>query len=158
MMRNTQGFSLIELLMVMGVIAVLTAIVVPLMQDALLRAAISSVATDAKSIHVAFKRYQMDKHVYPAPGPTFELDTFNPLTRDGYYDGRVSGMLAGNAADAYDAPANNQEFWLEMTLKRNPSVRFLVADSDEAPLAGGNYYDGIFVFHGGVLTPIQELY
>jgi prepilin-type N-terminal cleavage/methylation domain-containing protein len=153
-----KGYSLIELLMVMATIAVLVAIAVPLMQDALLRASISSVATDAKSIHVAFKRYQMDNHAYPPAGPGFQLDTFHPLTRDGYYDGRVAGMLAGDAADGYDSPANNQEFWLEMTLKRNPTVRFLVSDSDEAPLAGGDYFDGIFVFHGGVLTPIQELY
>ena len=112
----------------------------------------------AASIFIAFKRYQMDKHIYPIPGPSFELDTFNPLNSDGYYDGGVVGMLAGNAADAYDAPQDNQEFWLEMTLKRDPTVRFLVADSDQAPLAGGDYYDGIFVFHNGVLTPIQELY
>jgi prepilin-type N-terminal cleavage/methylation domain-containing protein len=151
-----KGYSLIELLMVLATLAVLTAIAVPLMQDALLRASISSVATDAKSIHVAFKRYQMDHHAYPAAGPTFHLDTFNPLTSGGYYDGRVVSMLAGDSADGYDAPANNQEFWLEMTLAYDHSVRFLVADSDNAPLSGGDHMAGVYMYKNGVLHSLND--
>ena len=35
-------------------------------------------------------------------------------------------------------------------------VRFLVADSDNAPLGGGDYYDGIYLFLNGTLTPIYS--
>ena len=40
-----------------------------------------------------------------------------------------------------------------MTLDQDHDIRFLVADSDDAPLSGGEYMDGIYLFHNGVLTP-----
>ena len=92
--------------------------------------------------------------------PKFELDTLEPLISLGYYKGSITPKLSNNRADAYDSPddqGSNQEFWLEMTLKAEPSVRFLVVDSDNAPLSGGTYLDGIYVYLNGVLTPIDEI-
>ena len=45
-----KGFTLIELLVVLAVLAILMAIAIPLMQDAMLRANTSALATDAKAI------------------------------------------------------------------------------------------------------------
>jgi type IV pilus assembly protein PilE len=154
-----RGFSLLELLIVVAIIAVLMAIAVPLMREALVRAHISAVATDAKAIYVAFKRHHMDSSMYPneSDSPAFDLTTFEPLVGMQYYDGRVLPKLHGHQADAYSSPDDagpNQEFWLEMSLAYDPSIRFLVSDSDDAPLAGGEYFDGIFLFRDGVLTPI----
>jgi prepilin-type N-terminal cleavage/methylation domain-containing protein len=154
-----KGFSLLELLIVMATIAVLAAIAIPVMQQAILRANIASMTTDAKAIYVAFKQYYMDNSAYPDDA-ALQLDTFEPLVGQGYYSGRVSTRLMDDQADGYDSPDDagiNQEFWIELTMKRDPTVRFLVADSDNSPLGGGDYYDGIFLYLNGVLTPLQAV-
>ena len=76
------------------------------------------------------------------------------LARRGYYVGRVRGLLAGARADAYDSPDDrgpNREFWMEMTLASDPSVRFVIARSDDAPMGGGTWLDGAYVFRTGRL-------
>ena len=158
-MRNQKGFSLLELLIVVAIIAVLAAIAIPLMRDAVLRAHISAAATDAKALHVAFKRYHMDRSEYPNSDadPSFQLTASSRWSSMGYYDGRVGSRLLNNQADAYDSPddsGQNQEFWLEISLAYDPTVRFLISDSDDAPLSGGNYYDGIYLFRNGALAPL----
>jgi hypothetical protein len=44
-----------------------------------------------------------------------------------------------------------------MTLDFDPTVRFLVADSDNAPLGGGNYMDGVFMYRDGTLHPFTSV-
>ena len=72
----------------------------------------------------------------------------------------TNGQPLDGKADGYDSPDDvgvNQEYWLEMTLAVDTSIRFLVADSDNAPLAGGDYYHGIFLFLDGQLRPIGNI-
>ena len=80
-MGNQKGFSLLELLVVVAIIAILAAIAIPLMRDAIVRAHISAAATDAKAIYVAFKRHHVDMSMYPyaSNDPAFQLDSFEPL-------------------------------------------------------------------------------
>ncbi len=143
----------------MATIAVLAAIAIPVMHEAILKAHISAAATDAKAIYVAFKRFHVDNSMYPnaSSDPAFQLDTFEPLVSMGYYDGRLSSRLLRHRADAYDSPddmGRNQEFWLEFSLAYDPTVRFLVADSNDAPLGGGRYHDGMYLFRNGVLQDL----
>ena len=160
-----RGYSLIELLVVLATAMVLTAIAIPMMQDALVRANVSSLATDSKAIEIAFKQYYMDHNQYPgvtSPGSLdFSTSSFDPLVSLGYYSGRVGTRLVDGKADGYGSPddqGSNQEYWLEMTLAVDTSIRFLVADSDDAPLAGGDYYHGIFLFLDGQLRPIGNIH
>ena len=144
---------------VLAIIAVLSAIAIPMMHDAILKAHISAAATDAKAIYVAFKRYHMDNHMYPnaSTAPTFQLDSFEPLVSMQYYDGRISTRLLHDRADAYDSPddmGTNQQFWLEFSRAYDPTVRFLISDSDVSQLGGGGYYDGHYLFRDGVMTPL----
>lgn len=148
-----------EIMVVMLILFIITGMMIPLMRSAILRAHVGAMAADAKSIHLAFKRFYIDNDMYPNADsdPSFQLDTFEPLVAEGYYDGRVANKLSGDQADGYDSPDDqglNQEFWLEMTLKYNPNIRFLIAESDNAPLGGGDFYDGIYMYKGGVLTPL----
>jgi prepilin-type N-terminal cleavage/methylation domain-containing protein len=159
MMRKERGFTMVEVMVVMLILFIITAMMVPLMRSAILRAHVGAMAADAKSIHLAFKRYYIDNDKYPNSNddPKFQLDTFQPLVSEGYYDGRVVTKLEDGQADGYDSPDDqglNQEFWLELTLKFNPNIRFLIADSDNAPLGGGKFYDGIYMYKGGVLTAL----
>ena len=157
----SRGFSLIELLVVVAIIAVLMGIMVPLMQSAMLRAHVGAMASDCRVVHTAFKQHYLDFNMYPNSSnpPAFALDTFEPLVGQGYYDGRIAGHLEGLAADAYDSPDDegiNQEFWLEMTMDFDPTVRFLVADSNDAPLSGGTDMDGVYLYKNGVLRSLNR--
>ena len=159
MMRNSRGFTMVEIMVVMLILFIITAMMVPLMRSAILRAHVGAMAADAKAIHLAFKRFYIDNDMYPNADndPAFQLDTFEPLVSQGYYSGVVIPKLEGDTCDDYDSPDDqglNQEFWLELTLKYNPSIRFLIAESDNAPLGGGDYYDGIYMYKDGVLTPL----
>jgi prepilin-type N-terminal cleavage/methylation domain-containing protein len=156
-----RGFSLIELLVVVAIIAVIMGIMVPLMQSAMLRAHVGAMASDSRIIHNAFKQYFIDYDMYPnsTDSGAFELDSFEPLVAEGYYDGRVLEKLADKQVDSYDSPDDqgiNQEFWLEMTLAFDPTVRFLVADSDNAPLSGGDQADGIYLYKNGSLHSLTS--
>ena len=148
--RNQDGFSILEVLVVFAVIASLVAIVIPVMLDALRRSHIRAGAANARTLHTAFKQYRIDHEFYPE---TASLTDFEPLVSAGYY--RTAGFavaLEGGQADGYGSPddtGTNQEFWLEMTLQFDPTVRFLVCDSDDAPLGGGDRYDGVYVFDNG---------
>ena len=151
-----RGFTLVEVLIVVAIIAILMAIVMPMMREAMLRAHISSAASDARSIAVAFKRYAVDNSAYPDEG-SVDLATFEPLVAGKYYDGRVGSRLVNDQADAYGAPddnGTNQEFWMEITLAYDPTVRLVIADSDDAPLGGGMFIDGIALYKNGVLSPL----
>lgn len=157
-MGNQKGFSLLEVLIVMTIIGILASIIIPELLNAKIRAQIGAVTQDGRSVHTAFKRYHVDWGNYPnsSTAPAFDLDTFDPLKSGGYYNGDFGYLLNGGQADAFDSPDDqglNQEFWLEMTLKQDPSIRFVIADSDNAPLSGGAYLDGVYVYRNGVLDP-----
>ena len=161
-MRDQRGFSLLELLMVVGIIAVVASIAIPTLQAALLRAHVAQVTTDAKALHTAFKQHYVDLSEYPfqTGADAFDLATFEPLNSMGYYTGSVWERLVDSEADSYDSPDDggmNQEFWLEMTLAYDPTVRFLVADSDDAPLGGGIWRDGIYLYKDGNLRALHEV-
>lgn len=157
--KRQAGFSLLELLITVAVIAVVAAIAIPLMQQALLRAHVGAVTTDARAVYTALKQHYVDQSAYPDTGD-FALDTFEPLGNMQYYVGAGARKLQGNTADAYDAPDDsglNQEFWLEFTLAYDSSVRMLISDSDDAPLSGGDYLDGVFLYKNGALIPLQSV-
>lgn len=156
------GYSLVELLLILAIIGILAAITIPLVHRAIVTSALSTVTTEAETVYTAFKQHYASESEYPfAVGePVFELDTFEPLRSAGYYVGDITTKLAAGKADAYDSPddrGQNREFWLEMTLKADRSIRILVADSDDAPLSGGEYVDGIYLYRDGKLKPIHDV-
>jgi len=64
-MENRKGFSLIELLIVIAIISIITAIVVPNLMSANIRAKVSGVKADMGSIAIALEDYKVDHGEYP---------------------------------------------------------------------------------------------
>ena len=72
----------------------------------------------------------------------------------GYYQGNMLERLNNNQADSYDSPDDqgpNQEFWVQLTVRIDPSYQVLIASSDNAPLGSGNWMEGVYTFKDGVL-------
>jgi prepilin-type N-terminal cleavage/methylation domain-containing protein len=159
--RRAVGVSLVELLVVLAVLGILAAAGVALRQRAIRNANLAAVAGEARALYTAFGRYHAATGRFPnaSAKPAFDLRTLDPLRATGYYTGNVTDRLLGGQADAYDSPDDegpNAEFWLEMTVRQQPSVRILVCRSNDAPLAGGQFLDGVFMYRNGVLAPIGE--
>lgn len=111
---------------------------------------------EAKALYEAFGRYNKRNHGYPSTytGSRFDVATLDPLRKRGYYRGSLTSHLLNHRVDAYDSPDDrgpNREFWVEMSLRSDPSVRILVARSDDAPMGGGTWREGVFVLRDGVL-------
>ncbi|MCX7016786.1 MAG: type II secretion system protein [Candidatus Sumerlaeota bacterium] len=64
-MNRNRAFTLIELLIVVGIIAILAAIAVPNFLEAQTRAKVSRVASDFHALHTALECYCVDNNTYP---------------------------------------------------------------------------------------------
>ncbi len=152
-----KGFTIVEVLVVLAILAIVTSIAIPELHKARVRAEVGALAGDGRSLYFAFKQYYIDNGAFPnaTDSPAFDVESFEPLRAGKYYRGNIGRLLQGSKADAYDSPddmGRNQEFWLEMTLSLDHSVRFVVANSNDAPLSGGEWLDGVYLFRDGVLT------
>jgi len=119
----------------------------------------NTLEAEAQRLYDAMERYRTRYGAFPNSyaEPRFELNTLEPLQRRGYYRNRLTGLLRDRSLDAYESPDDNglnQEFWLEMTFVDDPSVRYVVARSDDAPLGGGKWLSGVFVHRDGRLEAI----
>ncbi|EED36657.1 general secretion pathway protein G [Luminiphilus syltensis NOR5-1B] len=65
-MRRHQGFSLIEILVVLVIMGLLISVVAPTVLNSADDARIKKVAADFKSIETALKIYRLDNFIYPS--------------------------------------------------------------------------------------------
>jgi len=151
----------LDLVVLAALAFMLTELLQPALREAAVRSDVKIVSTAARDLWDAFERYYEINQAYPNAylPPKFELDTLEPLRRRGYYRGYVTVKLQEGRIDAYDSPDDrgiNQEFWIEMTLKSDPTVRFLIARSNDAPLGGGEWREGVFIYRDGVLESLLQ--
>ena len=137
-------------LIVAGLSGAAVALGLDALRSSQLRAEIQLATQEAKSLYDGFRKFEERSGAYPNSflSPKFELTSAEPLRRRGYYSGRIESKLLNGRFDDYDAPDDrgvNREFWLEMTLAADPSVRILVVHSDDAPLSGGEWLDGVYL-------------
>ena len=94
-MRKLRGFTLIELLIVVAIIAILAAIAVPNFLEAQVRAKVSRVRSDLRSIATALEAYFIDNNAYPvyttttAESPNAQLTLGTDGVGDGYPTWRI---------------------------------------------------------------------
>ena len=164
-LRNSQGFTLVELLIVVAIIGLLAAMAVPNLREAMRRARTKALVADGRTLRTAFAAYNADHDEYPpCCTPASEaLDTtsLHPLTRDGYLkDGvGITGKLEAGKLSLYDSPdqpTSNHDFYAVLTHARDPTLVVLVADTDEYPGAPGDHLDGVYVVRGTAILEADD--
>lgn len=158
--ESGSGRTLIDGVLVLGLLGVLLSIAWFAANTANLDSRRRVVEKEAKRLYSGLANYYDHNGEFPNSyaKPAFETETTEPLRSRGYYEGQVTAALVGGKIDAYESPDDkglNQEFWLELTLREDPSTRYVVARSDDAPAAGGRWIDGVFVVRDGALEPLR---
>lgn len=90
--HEMHGFTLIELLIVVAIIAILAAIAVPNFLEAQVRAKVSRVKNDMRTIDVGLTAYRIDNNKYPYP---------NPNLGNGYEMSLITGAVELSTPVAY---------------------------------------------------------
>ena len=152
-MVSDKGFTLMELIIGVVVIGILATVAVFSMLLYSKKANYTMALSDCKKVYNAFIDYYTENDMFPytSSSPAFQLNSFSPLN----YQGNIFSKLVNNQADAYDSPddkGTNQEFWLRMTLAADTNVQFLLAYSDNADIAPGEWLEGVYVFRFCVKT------
>ncbi len=157
--NGSPGRTLIDGLLVVALAAVLVSIGVQAMGTSQTDARKRLLEKEAKRVYAAMNAYFGPNQGFPNSfaEPRLNGETLDPLAARGYYEGNISATLAEGRVDAYESPDDqglNQEFWMELTLRDDPGVRYLVARSDNAPASGGVWVDGVFAIHNGKLEKL----
>lgn len=162
--RSDRGFTMIELLLVLAIIGILSAIVIPLLSLALLKANRTALAADGRGLFSAFTKYYVDQGIFPSTSTpatrAFDLATLAPLSNNGYYSNASSltSKLASGRVTAYDSPnvgASDTQFWAVLTHKKDSRVVILVASTDQYPGHIGTQYDGVYFIQGSNIVKVS---
>lgn len=80
-MYRQEGFTLIELLIVVAIIAILAAIAIPNFIEAQIRAKISRVKADMRTLAGALEAYRVDSPHYPPDGQFYKQERVPQMTQ-----------------------------------------------------------------------------
>lgn len=129
-LRNTGAFTLIELLIVIGIISILALLAIPNMLEAQVRAKVSRAKADMRTIATAFESYAVDHNKYV---PNYD---------SGVYPGYAPGneyltYAAVTTPIAYITTAPKDPFGADLTRPNNQSYYEYYAD--EAVMLDASY-------------------
>ena len=100
-MRNRQGFTLVEIMIVVGIIAILTTVTIPSILRARLMANQAFARTTLKATSTALETYANDTGTYP-PETTSLTSASPPYLNVDYFTGTHSGYTFTDALSNYD--------------------------------------------------------
>lgn len=104
--RVPQGFTLIELMIVVAIIAILASIAIGAYQDYLIRAQIGECSVLAGNIQTAAIEYHSDRGVFPTSNA--QAGTFAPTDVQGAFVSRVEILGTGDVACVFSSVAPQQ--------------------------------------------------
>ncbi len=97
-MKKQQGFTLIELMIVVAIIGILAAIAIPAYQDYTIRAQVSEGLNLSGGAKAAVSEFAMDRGRFPSDNSTAGITT-NPANINGKYVTAVGVGADGNGTD-----------------------------------------------------------
>jgi len=157
------GFTLIEVLIVVGILALVATIAIPTYQHAMAKSRRAALVADSHELYSGLLRYHVDRGQFPAmlspPDQAFSLTTLEPLVSQGYFRGAEGFVrkLWANRILVYVAPAGvNDRFWLVLRERTDPRTLVVIAHTDLFPLDSGTWYDGVYFLTGAELVPASE--
>ncbi len=106
-MKKQQGFTLIELMIVVAIIGILAAIAIPAYQDYTIRAQVSEGINLASGAKAAIAEYFMDSGVLPTNNAEAGLEASGNIT--GNYASDVLVGAAGMVTVTYSGPEVNAQ-------------------------------------------------
>jgi prepilin-type N-terminal cleavage/methylation domain-containing protein len=158
---GARGFTIVEVLIVVAILGMLSAIAIPVYSRAIQKSRRAALAADMAVLHKAFLRYYADHGAFPADGGgdgAFDVTTLSPLTDGNSYfrADSLQGKLFQNRVLAYWAPdidGTDSDFILVARAKEEPNL-FVYAISYDWP--GSTLgYEGVYFWVDGQFVQVN---
>jgi prepilin-type N-terminal cleavage/methylation domain-containing protein len=157
--RPDRGFTVIELLVVVLIIALLSAIAIPMFSTAMRQTRSKTLAAEVKHIYDALMQYHADYGYFPSED-SFDEETLNPLSTQGYFNGADALMekLDQNKVLVYLAPdvgGADQHFILVTRHAADPDIVVVAVHTDIIAATEG-WVDGVYIITAGELAQADD--
>jgi prepilin-type N-terminal cleavage/methylation domain-containing protein len=146
--RGAHGFTLIELLIVVAIISLVSAMAIPVYENALENTHRSALQADSYQLYHSLMKYQFDNDKFPAESD-FNLQTLAPLSTDGYFNAAptFTSKLRDKQVLLYLAPdidGEDTQFVLLAQSEIDPTMIFAVVYTNIVEETGG-WVDGVYI-------------
>ena len=156
----SRGFTIIEVLIVVAIVGMLTAIAIPVYSRAIQKSRRAALGADMAVLHKAFLRYYADHGSFPSDGGgdgVFDKDTMSPLTDGQYFRAdALKGKLFQNQVFAYWAPdidGTDSDFILVARSKEEPNLYAYALSYDWPGSTFG--YEGVYFWVDGEFVQVN---
>jgi len=120
MKKMQQGFTLIELMIVVAIIGILAAFAVPMYLDYTVRTQVGHGLNLASGAKAAVTEYYQDQGVFPADNATAGIETPNTIT--GKYITSVTVIAGGQIQVLYGRDVNTKILGATLTMSAVPNL------------------------------------
>ncbi len=146
--REDRGITLLEVMIVMAILFLLTAIAIPLYANALRQVREKALVSDCRLLLDALTRYYVDNGAYPSESD-LDTRTLSPLSTEEYLSVATpfTHKLEGNRLNFYLAPdvdGADQQFIVVTRHIDDPTIIVAVVSTDIID-EDGDWIEGVFV-------------